>query len=142
MPVIQATAKLMVEDVNRAVAYYCDLLGFAFAGGLTEASRQPAAGWPAGERLAFAEVRSGQARLCFQSRASLAAELPRLAEAKIGGTVVVTLSCDDFDALAERLGDTVPFIKAPHRPLHGCRECSIEDINGYVLTLCESPANS
>jgi len=142
MSVIQATAKLMVEDVNRSVAFYGDLLGFGFARGLTEPSRQPTTDWPTAERLAFAEVRRGQARLCFQSRASLAAELPRLAEAKIGGTVVMTLACDDFDALAERLGDTVPFIKAPHRAWHGCRECSIEDINGYVLTLCESPSNS
>lgn len=116
MSVIQVAPKLMVEDVNRAVTFYCDILGFAFARGMTEASRLPCAAWPTTERLAYAELQSGSARLVFQSRASLAADLPRLAAAKIGGTGAITLVCDDFDALVERLGDTLPFIKAPIRP--------------------------
>lgn len=141
MSVIQVAPKLMVEDVNRTVAFYCDILGFVFTRGVTAASRQPATAWPAAERLAYAEVRSGQASLVFQSRASLAAELPRLAEAKIGGTGAVNLVCDDFDTLVERVGEAVPFIKAPHQTFYGCRECSFEDANGYVLTLCAAPDN-
>lgn len=139
MPITQVAPRLMVEDVNRTVAFYNEVLGFAFVRGLAEATRQPVADWSPTVRLAYAEVRSGQAVLAFLSRAALASELPRLAEARIGGTAVVGLACDDFDALAARLGDILPFIKAPHPSPRGGREMSIEDINGYVLTLFDTP---
>lgn len=139
MSVIQVAPRLMVEDVNRTVAFYNEILGFAFTKGVDEATGRPVAGWPAPVRLAYAEVASGDAVLAFQSRSSLAAALPRLSEARIGGSAVIGLRCDDFDAVAARLADAVPFIKAPHQALRGGRELSIEDINGYVLTLFDTP---
>lgn len=138
MPVTRAAPKLMVEDVARSVAFYQEALGFTFVCGVSEATREPVARWsgPA-ERLALAEVRCGQARLIFQSRASLTAELPRLAETEIGGSVVVVLTCDDLDALYARVSEQTPFLKAPHTTFYGARECSLEDINGYVLTFSD-----
>lgn len=138
MSVTHATPKLMVEDVNRTVAFYVEALGFSFVRGVVQGLRDEVTDWPASGRLAFALVASGQARLMFQSRASLAAELPRLAEARIGGTVILTLDCDDLDDLYARVSERVPFIKAPHLTFYGARECSFEDINGYVLTFAAS----
>jgi len=138
MSVTHATPKLMVEDVNRAVAFYLDALGFAFVRGVAQGSRDAVTDWPTAGRLAFALVESGQASLMFQSRTSLAAELPRLAEARIGGSVIISLTCDDLDDFYARVSEKVPFIKAPHITFYGARECSFEDINGYVLTFAAS----
>lgn len=137
MTVTQATPDLMVEDVNRTVAFYLEVLGFAFVLGVPEGTTDTVVAWPAPGRLAFAMVQSGQARLMFQSRASLAAELPRLGGARIGGSVVLYLECDDLEALYARVSERAPFIKAPHTTFYGARECSIEDINGYVLTFAQ-----
>ncbi|EFL51756.1 Glyoxalase/bleomycin resistance protein/dioxygenase [Solidesulfovibrio fructosivorans JJ]] len=134
MPVTRAAPKLMVEDVARSVAFYRDVLGFEFVCGVTEDTRQVVDRPPASGRLALAEVKSGQARLIFQSRASLTTELPRLGEAKIGGSVVIVLTCDDLDAFYDRVSERTPFIKAPHVTFYGARECSLQDVNGYVLT--------
>lgn len=140
MPVTQAAPKLMVEDVARSVVFYQQVLGFGFVCGVDADTGQTVSHWPAPGRLALAELRCGQARLLFQSRTSMAAELPRLAEAKIGGSVVIVLACDDLDALYARVSEQTPFIKAPHTTLTGARECSLQDINGYVLTFSDAAA--
>lgn len=140
MTVTRATPVLMVDDVNRTVDFYRDVLGFAFVLGVPEGSRETVAAWPPAARLAFAMVESGQARVMFESRSALASEFPRLAEARMGGTVALYLDCDDLDALYARLSETAPFLKAPHTTFYGTRECSIEDINGYVLIFAASAA--
>ena len=138
MSVTCATPILMVEDVSRSVTFYREVLGFAFVLGVPEGTKETVIDWPPPARLAFAIVQSGQARLMFQTRTSLAAEFPRLAGAKIGGSVIIYMDCDDLDALYARLSENTPFIKAPHATFYGTRECSIEDINGYVLTFAAS----
>ncbi len=134
MPITSLTPNLMVEDVNRAVAFYREELGFEFVLGVPEGTRETVTAWPAPGPLAFALVKSGNAGLMFQTRASLAGDQPCLANAKIGGSIVLSMECDDLDALYARLSESVPFLKAMHTTFYGTRECSIEDINGYVLT--------
>jgi len=138
MTITRATPVLMVDDVGRTVAFYRDVLGFAFVVGVVEASRETVAQWPAPGPLAFALVESGQARLMFETRASLAADLPRFAEARIGGSLMLYLDCDDLDALYARLSEHAPFLKAPHTTFYGARECTFQDINGYILTFAEN----
>lgn len=142
MTVTSATPVLMVEDVGRTVAFYHDVLGFAFVVGVIEGARESVTVWPAPGPLAFAMVQSGQARLMFETRASLAADMPRFAETKIGGSLILYLDCDDLDALYARLSEHAPFLKAPHTTFYGTRECSFKDINGYVLTFAESAAKT
>ena len=137
MTITRATPVLMVDDVGRAVAFYRDVLGFAFVVGVLEGSRESVTQWPAPGPLAFAMVESGQARLMFETRASLAADLPRFAEARIGGSLMLYLDCDALDALYARLSEHAPFLKAPHNTFYGTRECSFQDPNGYVLTFAE-----
>jgi uncharacterized glyoxalase superfamily protein PhnB len=130
----------MVEDVTRTVEFYREALGFTFLLGVPEGTKNTVVDWPPPGPLAFAIVQSGQARLMFQTMTSLAAELPRLAGADIGGSVVLYMDCDDLEALYARVSEQTPFIKAPHTTFYGTRECSIEDVNGYVLTFAQSAA--
>lgn len=137
MTISRATPVLMVEDVGRTVAFYRDVLGFAFVVGVLEGSRESVTQWPAAGPLAFAMVERGLARLMFETRSAMAADLPRFAEPKIGGSVVLYLDCTDLDGLYARLSEQAPFLKAPHTTFYGTRECSIQDLNGYVLTFAE-----
>lgn len=142
MPITRATPVLMVEDVGRTVAFYCDVLGFAFVVGVVEAGRETVTTRPAPGPLVFALVECGQARFMFETRAALAGELPRFAETKIGGSLILYLDCDDLDALYARLSEHAPFLKAPHNTFYGTRECSFQDPNGYVLTFAEAVAKT
>lgn len=133
---------LMVQDVNRAVHFYHEVLDFSFLWGLVAASREPVTQWPASGPLAMALMGNGQARLSFQTRSFMAATLPRLANEPIGGSLVLYMECEDLDALCERVGERAPFLKAPHTTAHGVRQCSIEDPDGYILTFAEHPVLS
>ena len=137
MTITRAAPVLMVDDVARAVAFYRDVLGFGFLAGVAEAGRETVVDWPPPGPLVFAMIESGQARLMFETRSSMAADLPRFAEGKCGGSLILYLECDDLDALYERLSEHAPFLKAPHVTFYGTRECSIEDPNGYVLTFAQ-----
>jgi catechol 2,3-dioxygenase-like lactoylglutathione lyase family enzyme len=140
MPMTGLTPTLMVQDVNRAVHFYREVLGFAFVWGLAAASRTPVAEWPAPAPLAMALVQNGAASLSFQTRSFMVSTLPRLANENIGGSLVLFMECEDLDALCEGIGERAPFLKAPHTTSHGTRQCSIEDPDGYILTFVERPA--
>ena len=131
---------LMVQDVNRAVHFYYEVLGFEFVWGLAASSRTAVEKWPAPAPLAMALVRNGAASLSFQTRNFMASTLPRLANEAIGGSLVLFMECEDLDALCDRIGERAPFLKAPHTTAHGTRQCSIEDPDGYILTFSEPPA--
>lgn len=130
MSLLDLVPTLVVEDVNRAVAFYRDVLGFTAVA---------AEGAGSAAHPSQARVRSGGVTLAFASRSSLAAVAPRLANAKIGGTLVLDLGCDDLDALCERIGERAPLLKAPH-PTPSGRQCAIEDPDGYVLTFTQRAA--
>ena len=132
MSMLSLVPALMVEDVPRAVAFYRDVLGFAL---VEERSAGAASAGPP----TYVRVRSGGASLAFATRGHLAAFAPRLANLKLGGTLVLELGCDDLDALCERIGERAPLLKAPHATAKG-RQCAIQDPDGYVLTFTEHAA--
>ena len=136
MSITSLCPTLMVEDVVRSVAFYLEVLDFAFIWGLAE-DRTPLRTWPTPGALTMALVRNGRAEVSFQTRGFMASTLPRLANARIGGSFLLFMDCDDLDALCERIGERVPFLKAPHVNAHGSRQCSIEDPDGYILTFAQ-----
>jgi len=139
MTMTSLSPTLMVEDVNRTVHFYHEVLGFTFVWGLAAAARTGVTDWPASVPLAMALVENGAARLSFQTRSFMASTLPLLANERIGGSLVLFLECDDLDALCDRIGEHAPFLKAPHTTAHGDRQCSIEDPDGYILTFATRP---
>lgn len=140
MTITSLSPTLMVQDVNRTVHFYHEVLGFSFVWGLAAADRTAVPDWPAPVPLAMALMENGAARLSFQTRSFMAATLPLLSNQKIGGSLVLFLECDALDALCDRIGEHTPFLKAPHTTGHGNRQCSIEDPDGYILTFVTRPA--
>jgi uncharacterized glyoxalase superfamily protein PhnB len=137
MPLISLAPNLMVADVGRTVDYYLRVLGFEFAMGVTDAGQQPVFAWPAAEPLCYAMVASGAVQIMFQSKKSLAAELPSLENAKPGGAFTLYIECDDLDARYAALDEDTPFLKRPHVTFYGMREFYIKDINGYILAFAQ-----
>lgn len=137
MPLTSLAPNLMVDDVNRTVDYYLRVLGFTFAMGVTDAGRAAVFTWPAAETLCYAMVASGPVQIMFQSKKSLAAELPSLENAKPGGAFTLYIECDDLDARVAALDEDTPFLKRPHVTFYGMRECYIKDINGYILAFAQ-----
>lgn len=132
MPAItKLTPNLMVEDVDRTVDFYRDVLGFTLAA--TAPEERP---------FDWAMVSSGSAELMFQSRASLGGEVPALRDRKIGGALTLYVEVDDVEALYERIKDRLPIVVDMHDTFYGAREFAAQDCNGYILGFAGRIANA
>lgn len=141
MPLAKLSPNLMVEDVNETVAFYVDILGFDFAMGVAEATREVVAAWPSAAVLQYAMVVSGGVGIMFQSRHSLGGELPLFKNAEIGGSLTLYIECDDIEARHARCAAAdLPLLKDLRTTFYGMRELYIQDPNGYVLAFAQKAA--
>ncbi|HET9111110.1 MAG TPA: VOC family protein [Ktedonobacterales bacterium] len=113
---------LMVEDVEKTIAFYRDTLGFEVT------ARVPEEGTPV-----WASVTADTVSLMFQQRHSLGEELPQLVDQPIGGTLTLYIGVDDADALYTRVRDKAHIIKEPMTTFYNAREFYLQDPNGYIL---------
>ena len=122
----QLTPNLMTEDVDRTIAFYTDLLGFTLKQQYPE---QSPADW--------AELTRDDVTVMFQSRKSLAAEIPALQEAPIGTSQTFYVSVTDIDALHAALQGKVEIVQEMHTTFYGIREFAFKDCNGYIFAYAQ-----
>ena len=120
------TPNLMVEDVNAAVDWYKDMLGFELK------ISNPESG-----TFEWAMIQSGEATLMFQTRSSLAGELPEFKDMPVGATGNFFIRLDDVKALYDRISGKVKIISDLKKTFYGSEEFSITDNNGYILTFAQ-----
>ena len=113
---------LMVEDVQHAIAFYRDVLGF-----------EVAATAPDADAPVWAMVRSGEVSVMLEARSSIEEGMPQLAGKSAGGTLSLYMDVDDADALHAAIHDRVRIVKEPHLTFYGAREFYILDQDGYIL---------
>ena len=120
------TPNMMVEDVNATVDFYRDVLGF-----------ETVMTVPDGGRLDWALVRRDGVEVMFQSRTSLAEELPLFGEKPTGGALTYYIGLVGVERLYEQIRRRVPIVHDLETTFYGTREFSIEDCNGFILTFAE-----
>ncbi|MHC4618500.1 MAG: VOC family protein [Planctomycetota bacterium] len=130
----KVTANMMVEDVNRTVDFYSDILGLQFVMGVPENSQDVVTVKPRNRPLAFALMKGGGVEIMFQARQSLIEEIPELDGTGIGGSLTLYVEAEDAEALYAKLKGKVTIVKGMQTRFYGKREFSIRDCNGYILT--------
>ncbi|HZT41040.1 MAG TPA: VOC family protein [Chthonomonadaceae bacterium] len=123
----QITPNLMTEDVDRTIAFYIDHLGFTLKDKYPE---QGAAVW--------AELKRDDVTLMFQSRQSMAEEIPALQDVPIGTSQTFYTVVEDIDALHAELQGKVEIVQAMHTTFYGAKEFSFKDCNGYIFAYAEA----
>jgi len=129
------TTNMMVEDVNRTVDFYSNVLGFQFVMGVPEDSQEIVTAMQKDQALGFAIVKCENVEMMFQAKKSLALEIPEFSGMKIGGSLTFYIEVENVKGLYEELRDKVTIIKDMQATFYGKREFYIRDFNGYVLTL-------
>ena len=124
---IKLTPNLMVEDVGQSIAFYRDVLGFTLEQTVPEAAP-----------FVWASMKAGDVEVMFQSRASLAEDLPDLADRPIGGSLTLYIQLTGIVELYERVRGRAAIIQEMHDTFYGAREFAIRDHNGYILGFAES----
>jgi uncharacterized glyoxalase superfamily protein PhnB len=128
------TTNMMVEDVNRTVEFYRDVLGLEFVMGVPENSQEVIIARPQDRALAFVIMKAGDVQMMFQAKPSLVEEIPAFDSLSIGGSLTFYIEVEDIEALHAKLRGKVTIVKGIQSKFYGKREFSIRDCNGYILT--------
>lgn len=120
------TPVLMVEAIEPCLAFWA-ALGF-----------ERTAEVPEGDRLGFVILAKDGVELMYQTRASVAADLPPLAASPMGGTFLF-LEVSDLDAVIAALGGT-PVLVPRRKTFYGMDEIGVREPGGNPVTFAMAVA--
>jgi uncharacterized glyoxalase superfamily protein PhnB len=123
----QCTLNIMVDDMERTVEFYQNMLGFEV---LTTV--------PQAKPWTWALLRQGNVEVMFQARRSKAESLPLWEKSARREKPELHMEVQGVKALYERVqskaADIVRTLQAPER---GSQEFSLRDCNDFVLTFAQ-----
>ena len=125
-PFKKLTPNLLVANVERSLAFYEGVLGFAR--GFTVPEQSP---------FVFASVTGGPVEIFFNDAAGAIKEYPAFGGKPIGATGTMYIEVEGVDALHDRLKPTVPIVMPLVTQFYSMREFAIEDPDGYVITFAQ-----
>ncbi|WP_445665838.1 VOC family protein [Fodinibius sp. AD559] len=120
------TPNLMVEDVNKTIEFYTDILDFEVLQTVPEEGV-----------LEWAMVRRDDVSLMFQKTESIRDEYPELKGQQSGGALTLYIKVEDFEGLYQEIKDEVNLIKKMHETFYGASEFAIQDPNSFILTFSD-----
>jgi len=120
------TPNMMVEDVNRTIEFYRDVLGFELTANVPESGQF---GW--------ASMKLGGVEVMFQARHSLSEEIPHFEALPFGASLTYFIGVSDVKALYEKLKDRVKVVMDFRTTFYGTQEFAFLDNNGFVLMYAE-----
>ena len=120
------TPVLLVEEVEPCLSFWEERLGF-------ERTIQV----PDGERLGFAAVQKGNVEVMYQSRASVAADVPALAQGKFERSGLgLFIEVESLDAVLPKL-EGVEIVVPERKTFYGAREVFVRAPCGTVVGFAE-----
>jgi uncharacterized glyoxalase superfamily protein PhnB len=125
------TPNLLVANVERSLAFYTDVLGFAR--GMTVPEQSP---------FVFASVVSGTVEIFLNDRDAGIKEYPGFAGVALGATATMFIETDGVDALFDGLKARVAITMPLVTQWYGLKEFAIADPDGYVITFAERVAHT
>ena len=123
------TPNLMVEDVNKTLRFYREILKFELVMAV-----------PTQGRLEWALMKCGDVEIIFQSRFSLTEELVALRDVEIGGSLTLYFEIRGIEELYEMVKDQVEIVQELHPTFYGLMEFAMRDCNGYILVFADRPS--
>ena len=126
MALRKLTPNLISHDVNAAVDFYRDTLGFELVASVPESGA-----------YVFALLKSGGVELMLQTAESVVEEVPSMRGRLDGTGAALYIDVDDVRALHAALAGRVTIIKDLTPTFYGTLEFSFTDPNGYVITYAQ-----
>jgi lactoylglutathione lyase len=130
MPRVQKlTPNLIVSDIERSIAFYRDVLGFAVETTVPDAAP-----------FVFAILRNGPVEIFLNAMEPAIAEYPSLARTPLGGSLTLFMEVEQVRSAHEVLARKAPVVMPLEKKWYGVTEFAISDPDGYVITLAEREA--
>jgi len=125
------TPNLIVSNVERSIAFYRDVLGFAVQTTVPDASP-----------YVFAIVQSGAVEIFLNAPEPAIAEYPAFKDRPIGGTLTLFVQVDDVRGAHEALKSRVPIVMPLEKKWYGVTEFAFTDPDGYIITFAQSESGA
>lgn len=120
-PVVEKlTPVLAVEEIEPVLPFWVERLGFAVTAEV-----------PEGDRLGFVILEKNGIEVMYQTRESLEADAPTLADAPAGGSILF-LRVEALDPVLEALKG-VPVVVPRRRTSYGADEIFVREPGGHVV---------
>jgi hypothetical protein len=123
-PMKKLTPVLYVEAIEPCVSFWTERLGFT-----------KTAEVPEGDRLGFVILENGPVQVMYQTRESVANDVPSLADTPMGGAMLF-IAVDDLDAIEKALRGIEPVVPR-RRTFYGADELVVREPAGNVVTFAE-----
>ena len=118
------TPVLYVEEIESCLPFWVDRLGFTKTVEL-----------PEGDRLGFVILEKGDVQIMYQTRESVAKDVPAIADTPLGGALLF-IRVADVDAVERALGGIEPIV--PRRQtFYGADELIVREPGGNVVTFAQ-----
>ena len=126
MELLKQVPNLMVDDVNKTVQFYEDVLDYILGMNFPEDGQ-----WD------WALMKRDGVELMLQSKKTMVKELPPLKEKTVGATISLYVTVDDVKAYYKTIKDKVTIVQDLHPTEYGTEEFSFQDCNGYILVYAQ-----
>jgi hypothetical protein len=124
MQVKRITPVLFVKEIEPVLPFWIDKLGFAKTIEV-----------PHGNKLGFVALQKGATEIMYQSYASVAEDMPLLAEIRKGPTFLY-IEVDNLDAVLSSLKDT-KIVQPERTAFYGMREVGFQEPGGHYVTFAQ-----
>jgi hypothetical protein len=127
MNVKRITPVLFVKEIEPVLPFWVDRLGF------TKAIEVPH-----GSKIGFVALQKGSTEVMYQSYASLAEDMPLMAETRKGPTFLY-IEVDNLDAVLNALKDS-KIVQPERTAFYGMREVGFQEPGGHYVTFAQPVA--
>jgi uncharacterized glyoxalase superfamily protein PhnB len=127
MSLTELTPNILVEDMAATLAFYQEVLGFGLVMSVPDSAP-----------FNWAMLKRDEVVLMFQTRASLAEEIPLFASQMLGGGLTFYINVTDIQGLHQTLAGRVEVVMPMKTTFYGAQEFGIRDPNGFVLVFAQS----
>jgi Glyoxalase/Bleomycin resistance protein/Dioxygenase superfamily len=127
MKMKRITAVLFVKEIEPVLPFWVDKLGFTKAVEV-----------PHGNKIGFVALQKENTEVMYQSYASLADDMPLIAETRKGPTFLY-IEVDNLDAVLNALKDN-KIVQPERTAFYGMREVGFQEPGGHYVTFAQPAA--
>jgi uncharacterized glyoxalase superfamily protein PhnB len=120
------TPNLVVSDIARSTAFYCDVLGFSIKQTVPDAAP-----------FVFVWLERDDVQVFLNDARTAAEDLPLIAHRPFGGTAALFVVVTNVDDLHDAVAPHAPVVMALKTQFYGMREFAVTDPDGHIITLAE-----
>ncbi|MEP7116882.1 MAG: VOC family protein [Acidobacteriota bacterium] len=123
---LTVTPNLIVADVARSTAFYCDVLGFTVKQTVPDVAP-----------FVFVWLERGGVTVFLNDPGPVGEAVPSFAAPAFGGTGTLFVTVEGVDALHAAVAPHAPVVMALRTQFYGLREFAVTDPDGHLITFAE-----